>query len=185
MLPCPVTCSPLLSLPSADFPHFRARLLPCANSSRINTYKFRISNPFRMNTYKITGVGGAPPAASGRLSLPLCRPAAAVRAHSLADLRKTALLFSTTYALFLHSLAVCGNSSPIISITCALFAKTPGVYPYYSQNGTVPRVRGQRLFVNCRSVPVASLVPPLTLLPGFSSLTLHTFFPFFGGPRAD
>src|SRR3989442_1276764 len=41
-------------------------------------------------------------------------------------------LLSFTSALLFHSFAVHGKSSRVFPIACALFAKTTGVYPFYS-----------------------------------------------------
>jgi len=88
----------------------------------MNTYRNRISNPFRMNTYEKTGGGGG-----GTPTRPFSR----------------SLLFTPSVSRegcsFLHSFlprdsystrgAVCGNSSSYFSIASALFAKTPGCAP--------------------------------------------------------
>src|SRR5215475_13077178 len=54
------------------------------------------------------------------------------------------LFHSIAYALFTHSFASSCNSSPVVSIVCALFAKTWGVYPHYSRNGTDTRSTPRR-----------------------------------------
>jgi len=76
--------------------------------------------PFRMNTYRKQGEGGGYRIVSPFLLQPSAEP------------RSTNPLFSTTCALFAHSLAQSGKSSAFFSMVCALFAKTWGVYPNYS-----------------------------------------------------
>src|SRR5882757_2703929 len=101
MLPFIVTCSALHPLPSAASHYFLGLLQESRNSPRINTYRNRISNPFRMNTYEKTGGGG--------LAVPKWDSLPPQMLHALASL--------------FHSLAKGRNASPIFSIVSALFAQ--------------------------------------------------------------
>src|SRR6267154_373000 len=56
-----VTCSAPRPLPSAASHYFLGLLQQSSKSLKINTYRKRISNPFRMNTYEKTGGGGGGP----------------------------------------------------------------------------------------------------------------------------
>src|SRR5882757_7723986 len=96
-----VTCSAPRPLPSAVSHYFLGLLQESRKSLKINTYRKRISNPFRMNTYEKTGEGGL--AVPKWDSLPPQMP------HALASL--------------FHSLAKGRNASPIFSIVSALFAQ--------------------------------------------------------------
>src|SRR5260221_4352569 len=56
-----VTCSAPRPLPSAASHYFLGLLQKSSKSLKINTYRKRISNPFRMNTYEKPGGGGGVP----------------------------------------------------------------------------------------------------------------------------
>jgi hypothetical protein len=75
---------------------------------------------------------------------------------------------SSAFALLLHYFAAEHSSSLVLSITSALFAQTPGVYPSRQEIAAAK-----------------SCIAPLTLASGFSSLALQSFTPLFGGPSAD
>ncbi len=93
--------------------------LPSTNESReFSAQRFhRLTKPFSRNPFLLILIQTAPGVCD-------------LSAH-------TTPLLSTTSTLFTHSFAQERSSSHFFSIACALFAKTPGVYPNYSQRALV------------------------------------------------
>src|SRR2546423_12776218 len=115
-LPPGLSCPPRDFSARIDFEHPAKDANPERPSGAEEFLSFPPSSltPFRMNTYRKQGEGGA------------YRIVSPSSLHLSAEPRSTSLLFSTTYALFAHSFARSGKSSAFFSMVCALFAKTWG-----------------------------------------------------------
>src|SRR5882762_7012554 len=88
------------------------------------------------------------------------------------DSKRVTPVFSTAYALLLHSFAKSDNSSPFLSTVCALFTRTTGVAPLRASLSSSCHTLSNPLFSHSCKL----------LLPQLFSFDTHANCPGGGAP---